>query len=154
MPDIKVGLGLTLLYFPRSTRRGSLFRPARARTSPAPAGIGYTRAPFICREVSMARALKTQEIREEFIRFFTERGHRHVASSPLVPIDDPTLLFTTAGMVQFKPMFAATGTADYSGTSRSACASPTSSTWATPRHLTFFEMLGNLLRRLLQERGH
>ena len=52
--------------------------------------------------------LKVMDLRTSFIDFFRERDHRIVPSSSLVPRDDPTLLFTTAGMVQFKPMFAGT----------------------------------------------
>src|SRR5712692_6437722 len=53
------------------------------------------------------------EIREAFLRFFEERGHRRVKSSPLVPQNDPTLLFTNAGMVQFKDVFTGRETRDY-----------------------------------------
>jgi len=94
----------------------------------------------------MARVLTTQEIREEFTRFFVERGHRSVPSSPIVPIDDPTLLFTSAGMVQFKPMFAAKGKLEYTrATSIQKCfrATDLEQVGHTPRHLSFFEMLGN-----------
>ena len=94
----------------------------------------------------MPRALKTQDIREEFIRFFVERGHKSVPSSPLVPLDDPTLLFTSAGMVQFKPMFARPDTAEYTrATSVQKCfrATDLERVGHTPRHLSFFEMLGN-----------
>jgi alanyl-tRNA synthetase len=94
----------------------------------------------------MAKALKTQEIRDLFVRFFVERGHRHVPSSPLVPIDDPTLLFTSAGMVQFKPMFAATGKLEVRrATTVQKCfrATDLERVGHTPRHLSFFEMLGN-----------
>ena len=51
--------------------------------------------------------MKSTDIRTSFIEFFREHGHRPVPSSPLVPRDDPTLLFTTAGMVQFKPFYTA-----------------------------------------------
>src|SRR5690242_5969489 len=49
--------------------------------------------------------MKSSEIRERFLKFFEERGHTIVASSPLVPANDPTLLFTNSGMVQFKDVF-------------------------------------------------
>jgi alanyl-tRNA synthetase len=70
------------------------------------------------------------ELRRRFLEFFEERGHTVVASSPLVPMGDPTLLFTTAGMVQFKPT-TAPRTCPTPGRcrSRSVCASPTSSAW-------------------------
>ena len=56
----------------------------------------------------------TAQIRREFLDFFAERGHRVVRSSPLVPANDPTLLFTNAGMVQFKDVFLGAEKRDYS----------------------------------------
>ena len=49
--------------------------------------------------------MKTKEIRSKFIEYFASKGHQPVPSSPLVPANDPTLLFTNAGMVQFKDVF-------------------------------------------------
>ena len=49
--------------------------------------------------------MKSAEIRARFLKYFEERGHTIVASSPLVPGNDPTLLFTNSGMVQFKDVF-------------------------------------------------
>jgi alanyl-tRNA synthetase len=49
---------------------------------------------------------RVKDLRDSFVEYFRERGHRKIPSSSLIPKDDPTLLFTTAGMVQFKPMFA------------------------------------------------
>ncbi len=90
------------------------------------------------------------EIRKTFLRFFDERGHRVVRSSPLVPANDPTLLFTNAGMNQFKDVFLGLEQRDYQrATSCQKCVraggkhNDLESVGFTNRHLTFFEMLGN-----------
>ncbi|MCH8332613.1 alanine--tRNA ligase [Candidatus Sumerlaeota bacterium] len=90
------------------------------------------------------------EIRQRYCDFFVERGHKLVVSAPLVPPDDPSLLFTTAGMVQFKSYF--TGTIDppfRTAVSVQKClraggkGSDLENVGRTLRHHTFFEMLGN-----------
>jgi alanyl-tRNA synthetase len=90
------------------------------------------------------------EIREAFLRFFEERGHRRVPSSALVPQSDPTLLFTNAGMVQFKDVFTGRERRDYSrATTAQKCVraggkhNDLENVGFTARHHTFFEMLGN-----------
>jgi alanyl-tRNA synthetase len=94
--------------------------------------------------------MKSAEIRTRFLKFFEERGHTVVASSPLVPASDPTLLFTNSGMVQFKDVFLGRETRPY----RRATTSQRSlraggkhndleNVGYTARHHTFFEMLGN-----------
>jgi len=92
----------------------------------------------------------TDEIREAFLQFFEARGHERVASSPLVPANDPTLLFTNAGMVQFKDTFTGKETRAYTrATSSQRCLraggkhNDLENVGFTPRHHTFFEMLGN-----------
>ncbi len=89
---------------------------------------------------------KAKDLRRSFIDFFKENGHRIVPSSSLMPKDDPTLLFTTAGMVQFKPMFAGTVDLEYTrAASIQKClrTSDLEQVGRTKRHLTLFEMLGN-----------
>lgn len=90
------------------------------------------------------------EIREGFLSFFEERKHRRVRSSSLVPADDPTLLFTNAGMNQFKQVFLGLETRDYQrATSSQKCMrvsgkhNDLEAVGRTARHHTFFEMLGN-----------
>jgi alanyl-tRNA synthetase len=96
----------------------------------------------------MARS--SNEIREVFLRFFEAKGHRIVASASLVPVGDPTLLFTNAGMVPFKNTFLGAETRDYirAVTSQkclrvSGKHNDLENVGHTPRHNTFFEMLGN-----------
>ena len=90
------------------------------------------------------------EIRHGFLAFFEERGHRVVASSPLVPADDPTLLFTNAGMNQFKDLFLGRRTRAYERAASSQKCMRVSgkhndleNVGPSLRHHTFFEMLGN-----------
>ncbi len=90
------------------------------------------------------------EIRATFLRFFEERGHRVVRSSSLVPTNDPTLLFTNAGMNQFKDVFLGIEQRDYNrATSCQKCVraggkhNDLENVGFTNRHHTFFEMLGN-----------
>ncbi|MBS2026707.1 MAG: alanine--tRNA ligase [Deltaproteobacteria bacterium] len=90
------------------------------------------------------------EIREGFLRFFESKGHTRVSSSPLVPQNDPTLLFTNAGMNQFKDVFTGREKRDYSrAASSQKCVraggkhNDLDNVGHTARHHTFFEMLGN-----------
>ena len=90
------------------------------------------------------------EIRRKFLDFFIEKGHREVHSSSLVPANDPTLLFTNAGMNQFKDVFLGLEKRDYSrATSSQKCVraggkhNDLENVGFTNRHHTFFEMLGN-----------
>ncbi|MCA9850806.1 MAG: alanine--tRNA ligase [Dehalococcoidia bacterium] len=89
--------------------------------------------------------MKVDELRQAFLSFFEERGHRRIPSSSLVPHGDPTLLFTTAGMVQFKPYFM--GLEDPPATrltSIQRCFRTTDiEEVGDENHLTMFEMLGN-----------
>ncbi len=90
------------------------------------------------------------EIRKLFLDYFAGKGHEIVASSPLVPANDPTLLFTNAGMVQFKDLFLGLETRKYTrATSSQRCVraggkhNDLENVGYTARHHTFFEMLGN-----------
>src|SRR5579859_4059251 len=94
--------------------------------------------------------LTGSEIREKFLRFFEGKGHRRVHSSSLVPANDPTLLFTNAGMNQFKDVFLGAEKRDYNKAATSQkCVraggkhNDLENVGFTKRHHTFFEMLGN-----------
>jgi len=94
--------------------------------------------------------MSTAEVRRVFLEFFHEHGHTIVPSSPLVPANDPTLLFTNAGMVQFKDVFTGKDKRDYvRATSSQRCVraggkhNDLENVGYTARHHTFFEMLGN-----------
>jgi alanyl-tRNA synthetase len=90
------------------------------------------------------------EIRSTFLKFFADNGHEIVSSSPLVPRNDPTLMFTNAGMVQFKNVFTGVEKRPYQrATTSQKCVraggkhNDLDNVGYTARHLTFFEMLGN-----------
>ncbi len=94
--------------------------------------------------------MKSSEIRQQFLDYFKSKGHAIVASSPLVPGNDPTLLFTNAGMVQFKDLFLGHEQRDYKrATTSQRCVraggkhNDLENVGYTARHHTFFEMLGN-----------
>ncbi|MBM94668.1 MAG: alanine--tRNA ligase, partial [Oceanospirillaceae bacterium] len=94
--------------------------------------------------------MKSSETRKAFLDFFASKGHEVVSSSPLVPGNDPTLLFTNAGMVQFKDVFLGQDQRSYTrATTSQRCVraggkhNDLENVGYTARHHTFFEMLGN-----------
>jgi alanyl-tRNA synthetase len=98
----------------------------------------------------MTRPASVADIRKSFLDFFASKGHTVVASSPLVPGNDPTLMFTNSGMVQFKDVFLGTDKRPYvRAASVQACLraggkhNDLENVGYTARHHTFFEMLGN-----------
>ncbi len=96
------------------------------------------------------KKMTSAEVRQAFLDFFEEMGHKRVASSSLVPSNDPTLLFTNAGMVQFKDVFLGLDKRPYTrATTAQKCMrvsgkhNDLENVGPSPRHHTFFEMLGN-----------
>src|SRR5580658_3776982 len=98
-----------------------------------------------------SKYMSASDLRRAFLDFFREHGHTVVPSSSLIPANDPTLLFTNAGMVQFKDLFLGKEKRDYvRATSSQRCVraggkhNDLENVGYTGRHLTFFEMLGNV----------
>src|SRR6266571_3600921 len=98
----------------------------------------------------MGPRMTSNEIRASFLKYFERNGHRIVPSSPLVPGDDPTLLFTNAGMNQFKDLFLGREKREYTRAATSQKVMRVSgkhndldNVGPSLRHHTFFEMLGN-----------
>src|SRR5271167_1892459 len=96
------------------------------------------------------KSMSTSEIRAGFLEFFRKNGHTVLPSSSLVPVNDPTLLFTNAGMVQFKDVFLGKDRRDYvRAATAQRCVraggkhNDLENVGYTARHHTFFEMLGN-----------
>src|ERR1700758_1081994 len=98
----------------------------------------------------MSSGRTSSAVRRAFLDYFAKNGHEVVASSPLVPQNDPTLMFANAGMVQFKDVFVGREKRPYSrATSSQKCIrisgkhNDLENVGVTARHQTFFEMLGN-----------
>ena len=94
--------------------------------------------------------MNSRDIRNKFIQFFVKNGHEAVASSSLIPAQDPTLLFANAGMNQFKDLFLGLEKRSYNrAVSIQKCVraggkhNDLDNVGFTKRHLTFFEMMGN-----------
>lgn len=109
---------------------------------------GFTRMDT--HTVHLMKYMTSAEIRQAFLDYFNQQGHEVVASSSLIPANDPTLMFTNAGMVQFKDVFLGTDKRNYTrATSSQRCVraggkhNDLENVGYTARHHTFFEMLGN-----------
>jgi alanyl-tRNA synthetase len=124
-------------------------RASRARSGAPPEGAGLLRGA--CSLTTAVPDMKTShEIREAFLRHFEERGHTRLPSGPIVPSNDPTLMFANAGMVQFKDVFTGKDRRPYTrAVTSQKCIrisgkhNDLENVGFTARHHTFFEMLGN-----------
>jgi alanyl-tRNA synthetase len=125
-------------------------RCGQSRPVRAAAGIFAGASTFLACILMNHSAITVADIRTIFLDFFASKGHTVVASSPLVPGNDPTLMFTNSGMVQFKDVFLGTDKRSYvRAASVQACLraggkhNDLENVGYTARHHTFFEMLGN-----------
>lgn len=111
---------------------------------------GWVMRPTRLDVTGLFKMTSVNDIRRTYLDYFSSHGHEEVASSPLVPRNDPTLMFTNAGMVQFKNVFTGLEKRPYStATTSQKCVraggkhNDLDNVGFTARHLTFFEMLGN-----------
>ncbi len=143
-----------------TTRRSSLLASHPAKDASRPCGLLRQALPDPAtllafksagsELIPLMKSMTSNELRRSFLEFFRERGHEVVPSSPLVPGNDPTLLFTNAGMVQFKDVFLGQDKRNYKRAATSQrCVraggkhNDLENVGYTTRHHTFFEMLGN-----------
>src|SRR5229473_1574234 len=125
--------------------------PPGAALQPPRPGRVTLHPPFSCSQrTAIFSPMVSAEIRRKFLEFFVQRDHREVPSSSLVPADDPTILFTNAGMVQFKRVFQGLERRNYTqAVTCQKCVraggkhNDLEQVGHTARHHTFFEMLGN-----------
>ena len=110
----------------------------------------YLLFKIIGKYIVVMKYMTSAEIRQAFLKFYQDQGHEIVPSSSLVPANDPTLLFTNAGMVQFKDVFTGDEQRPYKrATTAQRCVraggkhNDLENVGYTARHHTFFEMLGN-----------
>ena len=136
---------------------GAAPNPKNRQNSTSPQVVDFPLSPFVCPgsgplhgKMGIPHIMTGHQIRQTFLDYFAARGHRIVRSSSLVPGNDPTLLFTNAGMNQFKDIFTGQEVRDYSrATTSQKCVraggkhNDLENVGYTRRHHTFFEMLGN-----------
>src|ERR1039458_5686644 len=135
---------------PRIPQIAALVKVGQASGASIRAQLGLATIGFSPPQPNYGNSVTGHEIRQRFLDFFSERGHTKVRSSSLVPANDPTLLFTNAGMNQFKEVFTGVEKRAYSrAASSQKCVraggkhNDLENVGYTRRHHTFFEMLGN-----------
>ncbi|NDA43585.1 MAG: alanine--tRNA ligase, partial [Gammaproteobacteria bacterium] len=139
-----------IMYGEGISREGEIIELGAAQNIIEKSGAWYSYTPMTTTKPGKPPYMSAAQVRRAFLEFFQGRGHAIVASSSLVPGNDPTLLFSNAGMVQFKDVFLGKDKRDYvRATTSQRCVraggkhNDLENVGYTARHHTFFEMLGN-----------